>query len=257
MVGFFIKKAFFDGWDNLYALAALNIVYIVILIIFFALPGVLGAPLWLLVGVAIVGVFIFSFWEVIVAGAMERVSDGQNIHRADIKKFIPYSLKLGSLLGGINLLYAIAFAVAIPFYLEQQAVWSIFASGVLFWTMIAGMLILQYVPSLFAHDKSSARDAFRTALYLFIDNPGFSIFLFLWRTITLAISALTMLLAPGFAGVTLASIDAVKLRRKKYPYLKEHPEANRRHIPWNDILIEDKELVGKRTLRNMIFPWKD
>jgi hypothetical protein len=176
---------------------------------------------------------------------------------ADIKELVPHSFKLGALLGGINSLYAIAFVVAIPFYLGQQAVWGVFASGVLFWTMIAGMLILQYVPSLFAYDKCSARDAFRTALYLFIDNPGFSIFLLLWRIITLAISAVTMLIAPGFAGVALASIDAVKLRRKKYPYLKEHPEANRRHIPWDDLLIEDKELVGNRTLRSMIFPWKD
>jgi len=81
--------------------------------------------------------------------------------------------------------------------------------------------------------------------------------LLLWRIFTFVISALTMLLAPGPAGTALASAVAVRLRMKKYRYLKENPEAERRHIPWDELLQEEKELVGKRTLKGMIFPWKD
>ena len=32
MTGFFIKKAFFDGWDNLISLVVLNLGYLVVLL---------------------------------------------------------------------------------------------------------------------------------------------------------------------------------------------------------------------------------
>jgi len=123
--------------------------------------------------------------------------------------------------------------------------------------MILAILILQYVPAVFARDGGTPRQALKTALYLFVDNPGFSIFLLLWRIFTFAVSVLTMLLAPGPAGAALASAVAVRLRMKKYRYLKENPGADRRRIPWDELLQEEKELVGKRTLKGMIFPWKD
>ena len=43
----------------------------------------------------------------------------------------------------------------------------------------------------------------------------------------------------------------------KYDWLEANPEANRKKIPWDALLMDDKERVGKRTLRGMIFPWKE
>jgi hypothetical protein len=42
----------------------------------------------------------------------------------------------------------------------------------------------------------------------------------------------------------------------KYDYLEKNP-GDRRRIPWDALLVEDRERVGKRTLKGMIFPWKE
>ncbi|MEN6500525.1 MAG: hypothetical protein ABFC65_08305 [Rectinema sp.] len=257
MIGFFLKKAFFDGWDNLYLLAGLNGVFLVLLLLFFVVPVALGAPMWLIIGFAALVIVVLSIWDVTVTNAMYAIADSKTVHFGDLKAAFFRSLKVGLIMGGMNLLFGVALAVALPFYLGQNATWAVFAGGVLFWAMILAMLILQYVPAIFARDGGTPRQAFKAALYLFIDNPGFSIFLLLWRILTFVISALTMLLAPGPAGTALASAVAVRLRMKKYRYLKENPGADRRHIPWDELLQEEKELVGKRTLKGMIFPWKD
>ncbi len=257
MIGFFIKKAFFDGWDQLYLLAGFNGIALLVVLLFFVLPGALGAPLWIIVVAAALMMLALSVWNVAVSAAMYRVAEGKPAHLRELWGALPHSLKPGLFLGGIGLLYGIAITVALPFYLAQKAMWGVFVGGLLFWTMLMGLLILQYVPAILARDACATRAALKTAFYLFIDNPGFSIFLFLWRSFTLVVSAATMFLVPGLTGAALASAVAVYLRMKKYGYLKANPEANRKHIPWNELLEEERERVGKRTLKGMIFPWKD
>ena len=55
MIGFFIKKAFFDGWDNLIGLVLFNIGYIVVMFGLFWLSLVVGQTNWAIgyVGLAI------------------------------------------------------------------------------------------------------------------------------------------------------------------------------------------------------------
>lgn len=257
MIGFFIKKAFFDGWDHLYALAAFNGISLLVTLLLFVLPAALGAPLWILASAAALGILALSVWNAAVTVSMYRVADGGAARLRDVKDAIPRALKPGLALGGIYLLYGIALTVALPFYISRGAMWAFFVAGILFWTMLIGLFILQYVPAILARDEGTLRQAFRTALYLFVDNAGFSVFLLIWRAITLALSAATMFFAPGFAGASLASAVAVRLRMKKYGYLKERPDANRHRIPWDELLEEEREMVGTRTLRSMIFPWKD
>jgi len=173
MIGFFIKKSFFDGWDNLYLLAALNGIFLLVLLLFFAVPVALGAPMWLIIIAVACAIAVLSIWDVAVSNAMYAIADGKSVHFADIKAAIPRSAKLGLVMGGINIIYGVALTVALPFYLSQKAMWGVFAGGVLFWTMILAMLILQYVPAIFARDGGTLRQIFRTSLYLFVDNPGF------------------------------------------------------------------------------------
>ena len=88
------------------------------------------------------------------------------------------------------------------------------------------------------------------------DNMGFTIFFLLYNIVCLALTVFTMGLVPGIAGMNLASHDAVRLLMLKYDYLEEHPDADRRHLPWADILYDEEEKVGPRSLKSMIFPWK-
>jgi len=120
MIGFFIKKAFFDGWDNLYLLAGLNGVFLVLLLLFFVVPVALGAPMWLIIGFAALVIVVLSIWDVTVTNAMYAIADSKTVHFGDLKAAFFRSLKVGLIMGGINLLFGVALAVALPFYLGQN-----------------------------------------------------------------------------------------------------------------------------------------
>jgi hypothetical protein len=51
------------------------------------------------------------------------------------------------------------------------------------------------------------------------------------------------------------------LRLLKYDWLEANPppegSRKRRPIPWDVILIDEREKTGSRTFRNFVFPWKD
>ena len=91
---------------------------------------------------------------------------------------------------------------------------------------------------------------------LFLDNPG----LFLFATVTnaalLGLSFFLAFLLPGPGTALLFLDEALRLRLLKYEWLKAHPEADRRKIPWDDILVEERERTGTRSLQRLIFPWK-
>jgi hypothetical protein len=70
------------------------------------------------------------------------------------------------------------------------------------------------------------------------------------------LSSFTAFLLPGFAAVLTGS-RWVQAQAPQVRHLEKNPEADRRKIPWEALLVEEEERVGKRTLRGMIFPWKE
>jgi hypothetical protein len=97
----------------------------------------------------------------------------------------------------------------------------------------------------------------RKCFIVFFDNTFFAVLLGIGSVAILIGSFFTALLIPGLAGLILWHQVGLKLRLYKYDYLEENPEANRKQIPWDALLIDDRDRVGKRTLRGMIFPWKE
>ena len=47
----------------------------------------------------------------------------------------------------------------------------------------------------------------------------------------------------------------------KYDWLEKNPgldaKTARKSIPWDDLLSDDEDIVGDRSLKSFIFPWKD
>ena len=43
----------------------------------------------------------------------------------------------------------------------------------------------------------------------------------------------------------------------KYDYLESHPPANKKDIHWSLLLREDLEIIGRRSLKEIIFPWME
>jgi len=257
MIGFFIKKAFFDGWDNLFALAAFNIVHLVLLIVFIALPLSLGAGDALAVAGLVAGILAISVWQSLSAFAMNDVSDYRSVGvRSSLANF-GKAWKPGLVMGLLNIVLWFSFTIGIPFYLSQKGFVGVFLGSLLFWTCAVAILASQYYLPLEARRGGGFRKNAKVSMMLLLDNPGFSLFLFGYNLITLVVSTLVAFMAPGLAGLALASADAVKLRLKKYEWLERNPGADRKRAPWADLLEEEKELVGERTLKGMIFPWKE
>ncbi len=94
-----------------------------------------------------------------------------------------------------------------------------------------------------------------------MDNTGFSIIMGLYNLLLLALSILPIGFFPSIAGIAIAKQNAFRIRMYKYDYLDEHPELKspreRRQIPWEELIYEDREALGPRKLRSFLFPWKD
>jgi uncharacterized membrane protein YesL len=257
MIGFFIKKAFFDGWDHLFSLILLNLGFIAALAIGFALPGSIGLPAWAGVCLGVLALAAGSVWWSASIFALKGVSDFGGFHAREIWSFVKQGLVPGLQMGVLLALGWFVVAVGLPFYLSLGGILGALAAGVIFWFAIIILLAMQYYIPLRARLGGGFKKNLRKSFVMFFDNPGFSIFLFFYTAVTLVISVFLAFLLPGFAGVALAQNVALRLRLVKYDWLETHPDAKRREVPWEELLEEDKELVGKRTLRGMFFPWKE
>jgi hypothetical protein len=257
MIGFFIKKSFFDGWDNLFSLILLNLGFVVILAIGFALPGAVGLPAWAAIPLGVLALLAVSVWWSASVYALKGVAAFGSFHLREIWGFIKEGLVPGLQFGVFLILGWFVVSVGLPFYLNIGGILGALAAGVIFWCAIVLLLSLQYYIPLRARLGGGLKKNLRKSFVMFFDNPGFSIFLFIYCGFTVAISLVLAFLLPGFGGVALAQDVSLRLRLYKYDWLEVNPEANRRHVPWEELLEEDRELVGKRTLKGMFFPWKE
>jgi uncharacterized membrane protein YesL len=129
--------------------------------------------------------------------------------------------------------------------------------GVVFWIALFVALSYQHFFSIMVRLEGNFRKTLKKSFLICFDNLGYSIFMGLWGIVMTALSVFTIGLIPGGAGTLLGRCDAFRLRLYKYDYLEANPEAPRKGIPWDDLLEEDQELVGTRTIKGMLFPWKD
>ncbi len=133
----------------------------------------------------------------------------------------------------------------------------IFAAAVVFWTVLIIVLAFQFFFAIRARLDKKLKKVIKKSFIIFFDNPGLCIFSFIITIIILVVSFFLAFLAPGPAGVLLFLDEALRLRLLKYDWLEAHPEANRKKIPWDELLEEEREKTGTRSFRSFIFPWKD
>ena len=258
MVGFFIKKAFFDGWDNLMGLVLFNLVYIVLMFAgvwaFFTLIQLSAA--------AAVAAFalVLLIYAVISGGTAAVVLNYSNYRRDSWSAFrtgIVRNIRHSLLFFVIMLFCVLNVLFIIPFYISSGNVLGYVAVVIMIWIEVFVVLGIPYFfPLMNLLPGDRPLKTLNKCLIIIGDNPGFTLFFALYRLFVTAVSVFTMGLCPGVAGAQLAGQDAMKLLMFKYDWLEENKNADRRHIPWADLLYDEKEKVGPRTLKNMIFPWK-
>jgi hypothetical protein len=262
MIGFLVKKTFFDLWDNLFRAALINLGFIASLAVPVFLPGLLAAfpPLSLMVLVA--GILWCFVYLAAAALSLRAVSDYGAFGFGDFVRNLKAGWPAGILMGVlVFILWALVWVV-IPFYLAMNSLIGLLLAAVIFWTLVVAALAFQFFFPIRARLDAKLFKVVKKCFIIFFDNPGLCIFSFFYNLLALGLSVFLAFLFPGPAGLLLYLDEALRLRLLKYDWLEANPAAGnegkrRRKIPWDAILIDERERTGTRSFRNFIFPWKD
>jgi uncharacterized membrane protein YesL len=272
MFGFFIKKSFFDMWDNLLSVILLNFgFYAVFAAILGAIYGlsalypliippasVLGSFISNLIVLMLAGIILGAYTG--AAGAMTRLiadyekpSFGAFVRalKETWKPSLIFGLVQGALLGLI-------LNAASVYLHNMDNLLNPLLFFILFWIYLTWLMASQYFYALQSRFDKKLRKNIRKMFIMFFDNPVFTIFgLTTTSLFVFGVSIVLLLVVPGLTAVLLMQAVALKLRVLKYDYLEANPQADRRKIPWKELLLPDRERVGTRTLKGMFFPWKE
>ncbi len=258
MFGFLIKKTFFDLWDHFLPAIIVNLGCIVLLSIPLLLPsvaaggGTAAAIAVLCAGVFIVFIFLGGVYS--IAGEITNYATPTwGTFITGVKTYLPVTVTLG----GIAIAHVFLITVGIPVYLAMNNAVGLIAVAFLFWMSVIWVVTAQYVLPVRGRLDRNLKKVLKKSFLLSFDNVLFSVAVALGSVVIIAISVFTALLFPGIMGLAIWHHGAVKLRLYKYDYYEENPEASRSDIPWDALIFDDRERVGPRTLRGMIFPWKE
>ncbi|MBN1525149.1 MAG: hypothetical protein JW904_11730 [Spirochaetales bacterium] len=272
MTGFLLKKTFFDMWDNLYGIIILNLGFYIVFAATFGMSylTIIGLSVFIpqdnifggFSAMMIIMIFVHCFYNV-YAGAVSGVTkDIAYYQPPTFAAFFQYLKETWKTSLGYGLLQGVIsgiFVNAALFYLNNM---NDQLNAIIFFIIVEVYVIWliasQYFLTIQSNFDKKVPKNLKKMFLLLLDNTAFTIFgLTLISILFFTISVFTFFLVPGFVTILLLQSVALKLRMYKYEYLEANPEANRKKIPWETLLLEEKDKVGKRTFKGMIFPWKD
>ena len=261
MIGFLLRKTLYDLWDNMFRIVTLNLGFAAAIAVPIFLPLLadrfLGSAVLGMV-FSVLGIFICSIYLAATAFSLKSVSDYGSFGFGDFFRNLKAAWPAGLVMGLFVVLIFLVATVIIPFYLSLESpVVGLALAAIIFWVTIFALLSFQFYFTVYARLGSNIKKSFKKCMIISLDNSGFSIFLLLHNIAALVLSVLFAFMFPGPAGILLYLDEALRLRLLKYDWLEANPDANRRKIPWDALLIEEREKTGTRSLKNFIFPWKD
>ncbi len=259
MFRFLIKKWFYDCWDNMLRIVLYNVAFTALILILLFLfrslfpenpTSILILVYWIVIGLlfAIVALIIAILSSQMLTilktnpQVQTMLAEGRQYYRS------------ATLLGFAQWLHITLLLIAVPFYSDINMFIASVAIGVLFWVSLAWQMIIQFFFPITMQLSNSPIQAIKKAAIMFFDNTIFSVGVFCGGIVIILISVVTMFMFPGITGLLLWQQETIYLRLKKYDYLEQNDNKN---IPWHEILTEERERLGHRTLRNFIFPWKN
>lgn len=261
MYGFFLKKNFCDGWDNIFSIFISNfVIMIVSLGLAYIISLIVKNNIFAFCLIGITMVIVVCVLVVAYGTIAADIADFRSVYIKDFFLAIPASIKDGVFLGILISASVAAFAVGIPFYMTQESFFSFILVSMMIWIALLEIMILQWFVAVRSIMHNDFFKCMKKCLVITFDNLGFSLFMIIYDILLLVISFFALGLAPSFSGITLGKVNALRLRLYKYDYLENHPELKtvreRKNIPWKELIKDDEETLGPRTLKSFIFPWK-
>jgi len=203
-----------------------------------------------------IGILVCSVYLSAAAFSIRVISDYGVFSFGDFFKSFKVTWPAGLVAGGLIFLVFIIVTFVLPFYAAMGNLAGLALSAIIFWTTIFGLLSFQYYLTVYTRLGSNVIKSLKKCMLISIDNTGFSIFMILNNLAALIISVFLAFMFPGPIGILLYLDEALRIRLLKYDWLEANPDANRRKIPWDALLIEEREKTGTRSFKNFIFPWK-
>ena len=260
MIGFLLRKTLYDLWDNMFRIVTINIGFAATAAIPIFLPTLsvrFFDSVALEMALCAFGILVCSVYLATAAYSLKSVSDYGSFGFGDFFRNLKIMWPAGIVMGLFVFLLFVVVSFVIPFYLSIQSLVGLLLAAIVFWTTIFAILSFQFYFTVYARLGSKVMKSFKKCMIISLDNSGFSIFSLLHNIAALILSIVFVFMFPGPAGILLFLDEALRLRLLKYDWLEENPGANRRKIPWDALLIEEREKTGTRSLKNFIFPWKD
>ncbi|MCG8451654.1 MAG: hypothetical protein MI717_00555 [Spirochaetales bacterium] len=259
MFFFLLKKSFFDAWDNLGAVIMGNIATLLVgmaaLWPAFALMEA-GSALGLIPMFAAIPLLFVVVG--VVSAVMREIADYRRFAWSDLKEVLRKMWKPSLLLSLCASAFFAASFFGMTYYTSLGGMLGLGAAALLFWiTLGVSMVLLWFFPAANRLDGGFKKLLKKSAILMF-DNLGLSLFMiFIAVPLQLFLWPITAFGAFGPAGIQLMLSGALRLQLFRYDWMEEHPDASKKDVPWFELLLEERDRVGKRTLRGMIFPWKE
>jgi len=259
MFFFLLKKSFFDAWDNLGSVILGNIgIFAVGAMGLWPVLKILekGNP-WgfLLLGASIPILFVAN---ALLSALMSEIADYRRSSWSDIPDFFRKTWKAGLAVSLVSAAFFSMSIFGIIYYSSMKSILGLAASALLFWITVGVYFTIIWFFPVRNRLKGDLKKSLRKSALLMLDNLGLTIFLgFIMIPVNLVLWPMTAFGAFGPAGIQLYMNGALRLLLFKYDWIEENPELNRKQIPWYELLVDERERVGKRSLKGMIFPWKE
>jgi len=264
MYGFLLKKSFCDGWDNLLSVIVTNVILLFTLLgsLYLAALSAKLENTLILVAIFVVACVLISILTFAFGDCAAEIANFNGIGFADYFKAIPGVLKDGSLFGLLVAVVTILSGFAFDYYfIQMQSLVGVFLGSLILWLDVFLMLSLQWFLPIRSLMHNDFKKCLKKCFIIFFDNTGFTILVGLHTLLSLAFTVLFIGFLPGFSGILIHNTNALRLRLYKYDYLEEHPELqtkkDRKNIPWEELIYDDRETLGPRKFRSFLFPWKD
>ncbi len=258
MIGFLIKKGFFDIWDNLLMLVLMSLGIILPFGIIMLAGYLIETASIVAVVLCIFAILVFSMYSLFVSSVTFGYSRNQKGGFKAVKDAFRFHIGHAFLHWGIIVALFFIGLYGIPFYFSFGNFFGVIMGMMLFWLSLGIVLALQYFfPLCFHMEADGAFKTFKKCFIIVADNFGTTLFLLLRTIIDLVLTIFTASMIPGAAGISLSRMDTTKILMLKYDFLEANPDCTKKDINWEDLLYEEKQLVGPRSIKGMLFPWKD
>jgi hypothetical protein len=252
MFGFLIQKSFYDLWDNLFKIALVNMGFLALFFAGILLLSLFNAPLLLATGIMAPCCCVYLSAASL---CLKALSDYGSFGFADFIRSLGAAWPAGLLLGVLCFSGFFLIALAVPFYISLGSFAGLLPGCFLLWTMLAASLALQFYLPIRARLDARPGKIIKKCFLILLDNTFFCILAGAASLAILALSLPLFMLLPGPGGLLLFLDEALRIRLLKYDWLEENP--GRRKIPWDILLEDEREKTGHRSIKGLLFPWKD